>query len=596
MDRSLQFFVSIYNLPTPTDNLTGLKTTDYTVTYDINKYDPKDSLAGNTIESKDVTYNVVQSLQSDGQFINYLGNSTTNDYRPYQVNPEHESDISLASIIDWTQKNFPAMKLNYANLAYHKDVKVYPANRLMVLRRFPGAVNDNLFNTEISPLHTMCTFYDFDNLPLKITFNEKWEQFSGSFLDVLSDVIGIHVDQIPGVGGAINMGASSNLAQDIFTKIAQKLNIVSEGGMPYGDPNIVYDAAVRTADGEKLKSGLANSITVTFNATYILSEINGIDAKAAMLDLIGTATAMGSSNSRFYITGAGANVLSNLMTQMEQGNVDGLFSEMVEALSDIIKEAAKKLVDGAKKLASDAKTDGALNAVIGTLKDIGSTLLKQRYSRYKWRMQGVLGALSGMSTAPWHITMGNPKFPWFTIGNLYIESATLDFGGELAYNDMFTELKVSYTFKNGRPLGANEIQSLFNSGRGRIYDTPDKIQSLYIPKDATIKTPGTEALAIPIPIFTTIDDEIPPVETEKTNDLKDAGIPETPFNNDTEDKDKNLSEQKQKTYTYKIETGKKVKTGIVFKDGKYEDDFSYKLEASDSYIMSQLEQNYPNEA
>ena len=542
MDRSLQFFVSVYNLPNPNiDSATGLNKSSYTVTYNINTYDSNDPLAGSAgTDSKNVNYNVVNSMQSDSQFINYLGNSTTNDYKPYTSNPEYESDISLASIITWSQqKGMEALKLNYGNLAYHKDVKVYPANRLMVLRRFPGAVNDNLFSTTVSPICTMCTFYDFEKLPITISFNEEWTQFSGSFLDVLSDVIGIHVGSLPVIGNAINTGASSNLAQDIFSLIAQKLNIITDGGMPYGDPNIVYDSAVRVTDGENLKTGLSNSISVKFEATYILREINGVDAKAAMLDLIATATAMGTSNSRFYVSESGGSTIKLIMDQMAAGNIDTLFKDIINGLSDIIKNASAALVKLGKDILAAQASSGTANAVISTLDSAGSILLKNRYSRYKWRMQGVLGALTGMATAPWHVTLGNPKFPWFTMGNLYIESATMNFGGEVAYNDMFTDLHVSYTFKNGRPLGASEIQSLFNSGRGRIYDTPDKIQSLYVPKDVTVKTPGTEAIS-PTTTTSVPPADTVPVNTDQTNSLDASGIPSTPFSNDTEDTDNNI--------------------------------------------------------
>jgi hypothetical protein len=69
----------------------------------------------------------------------YISNTTSR-----RVN--RQEAIKLSSIIDWTQKNHEAMRLNVFHFAYLKDFGVYPANRLMVLRRFNGPVPDDIFS------------------------------------------------------------------------------------------------------------------------------------------------------------------------------------------------------------------------------------------------------------------------------------------------------------------------------------------------------------------------------------------------------------------------------------------------------------------
>ena len=500
-DRSLAFFATIANQQSNTDPLTGMGMSNISVQYDITKYDkanPQDT-SKQTQETKNVNYNVIGSLQNSGQFINYLGNSTTNDYKPLGQQSNDDSDIKLSSIIKWTNDK-PAMSLNVFNFAYLKDFNVYPANKLMILRRFNGPVNDDIFSSSMIPTNTMATYYHLDKSPIKISFNEEWTKTDDTFIEVLQDVIGIKFESGSGDNkSALSKVAGSPIGQDMLQIVGQKLGIISEGGLPYGDPNIIYESMIRKTSKEnsdssfEMESGLTSKINIDFETTYIFREIGGIDAKAAMLDIIANAVHMGTSNARFYITGNAASSLSSIIHDMETGNVDALFKEILGALSGLIKDLASKIASAGATIITDASKTSTVDAILGDAKALGSMLLKTRYSRYKWKLQGAIASLSGMYTAPWHITIGNPKFPWFCCGNLVVEDVTLDAGGELGYNDMFTELTVKIRLQSGRSLGADELTSLFNNGRGRIYDTPEKLQSLNVPNDQSYKIPGIEA-------------------------------------------------------------------------------------------------------
>jgi len=544
-----------------------MSTSPHEVQYDVNKYNKENPLDKNTRENKTVKYTVVNSQQSEGQFINYQGNSTTNDFSSHVSNPEHESDIKLSSIINWTQQNHNAMKLNVFNFAYLKDFGVYPANRLMILRRFDGPVPDDIFKTQLKPLNTMVAYYKMEENPISVSFHENWKPFNTTFMKVLQDVIGIEFDSIPGAS-TFKSASGSPLAQDVFNKIGEKLGIISDGGMPYGDPNIIYQAHVRDTNpdpGEdQLSTGLSSDVKIKFETTYVMREIGGVDAKAAMLDIIANAVHMGTSNSRFYITGNAKSTLNRIMKDMETGNVDALFKEIVDGLTDIITDITSKIAEAAKgivKAAEDGGAQGAIDAVLGDLKSVGSALLKQRYTRYKWQLRGAVGALSGMYTAPWHITIGNPKFPWFSCGNLVVENVELKAGGELGYNDMFTELSVSITLKAGRALGADELTGLFNNGKGRIYDTPDKVQSLHIPSDQSAKIPGTENTGTQ-----DVSQEQSEINAPKASDPANDVPNTTDFGMNNKDSDNNLPSTKddsKEANTYKIiKIGTKIQVQV----------------------------------
>lgn len=525
MDKSLKFFVGA-STPTNPDGITGLGTEVIEGTVNINYYNPDDPTTIVNKEEKKYSFTAVLSDQNPGQFINYLGNSQTNEYQPVLVNNEQISDIALSSIIDWTNTHHKSLALLPKHFAYLKNFGSYPANRLIVLRRFGGPAPHNLFKSKAKPVSTLAGYYDFENIPVKISFNEKWKQFDGTFLEVIQDIIGIKFDTIPGVGDVFSKTAQSPLGQDIMYLIGQKLGIISGGSMPYGDPNLIHDARIRdvSGDGDKgLTTGLNSSIEIDFETTFTMNEILGIDAKAAMLDIIANITKMGTSNARF-LTGNSAS-LKQIFKDLQNGDINGLVSKFTEALSEMITNLGDKLTKTIEAFKKESYSDAnfaqtAINSALDGLFDIGNTIIKNRFSRYKWKLIGAVSAMTGSHTAPWHISMGNPKFPWFVCGNLVAESTEIIPGGELGYNDMFTELTVKIKLTSGRAMGGQEIQQLFNSGVGRIYDTPQKIQTFTVPVGTVINVPSNGQGITVTP---------PPSPNDKTNsDVDPASVNTNP--------------------------------------------------------------------
>lgn len=526
MDRSLLFFLSGPNPQNRRDSRTGLSTSDTSVQFDVTKYDPNDPRQ-QTTEQKTVNFTLVNSLQNEGQFVNYLGNSNTNDFRPVAFNPEHESDIKLSSIIQWTQDNKPALKLSAFHFAYLKNFNTYPANRIVALRRFQEAVPHDIMNTQLKPLNTMISYYDFEK-PFTFDFNEVWEDFNKGLYELVQDVIGIKFNNVGGSGSwvsdaikGLEAASVSNLEQYLLQSVGHKLGLITTGDNLFGDPNVIYQSKIRRANGEDIEnnsSGLECNFRYQFESTYVMLETNGIDARAAMLDIIANAVHMGTSNARFILTHNASDGLSAIIKEMERGNVEGLLSKVLDGLIEGMKKVGEGLSEllGAFKPVENEQGETTLagvgQGVANGLETVVSGILRDRFSRYKWQMRGAIGALSGMHTAPWHLTIGNPKAPWMTIGNLVVTKVDLIFSGEMGYNDMPTEVTVKISLENGRPLGANEITSLFNNGRGRIYDTPEKIQKIYIPNT---QEHNISSLA-PSPISDNEDVTVPPA-TPPTN-------------------------------------------------------------------------------
>lgn len=105
------------------------------------------------------------------------------------------------------------------------------------------------------------------------------------------------------------------------------------------------------------------------------------------------------------------------------------------------------------------------------------TLLAGSVYRYRWPLRGSIGLMSGLSTTPWHLTVGNPFSPILSMGNVYVDNVDIKFSSEMGFQDMPKSINVNIDLKQGRPLGKWEIERLFNNQYGRIYSKPSDKKS-----------------------------------------------------------------------------------------------------------------------
>ena len=57
------------------------------------------------------------------------------------------------------------------------------------------------------------------------------------------------------------------------------------------------------------------------------------------------------------------------------------------------------------------------------------------------------------------------------IGNLICDGVSIEFGDVLGPDDFPTTLKATFTLKHARDRERGEIESIFNRGDGRLYQT-----------------------------------------------------------------------------------------------------------------------------
>jgi len=408
-------------------------------------------------------------------------------------------------------KNIKPLELDYPDFAYLKDYGVYPNNRLIVARRFPVPVMDDLYSERmgnenwtgasedgqaqpIVPMSTILGYKKEDEEFIEFNVSERWEDADATFTKILNEIGNdFNMSESGFSGGLGNMleGGMNALplpgASLLFQrKLLRKLGIL-EGenisDIPVGDPNLIKAAKVRSLIGDdKAGSGLEGKISVKFTTIYEQKFIKGVDPTLVWMDILANILTMGTSNSNFYLG------KTNGDTKLDQF-VKDVIRKPMEKLKDFIsftvevfKESIKKIIeaisgtlkaneeteeeqtDEEKSKELDSKIDDIKKSIQGAAGYVEDFIS----AKYRVRAFGVLAALSGAPSTPWHVTVGNPLRPIFCSGDMQCEQVDIKMGSVLAFNDLPSTIEVTVTLKSARDLGLQEIFSKFNSGGIRI--------------------------------------------------------------------------------------------------------------------------------
>jgi hypothetical protein len=157
----------------------------------------------------------------------------------------------------------------------------------------------------------------------------------------------------------------------------------------------------------------------------------------------------------------------------------------------------QKEADEKKKALKDAEEGSNL---FTKFFDTIGTALSKTVNKYEEAVKGVVYALTGMASTPWHVTIGNPLRPIFCSGDMYTTTVQLTMGSTLAFNDLPANIKIDFTLENARPWGLQEIMAKFNTGN---------IRSVNVVKDVALLNPS-EALSSNAYIYATQSGETPP--------------------------------------------------------------------------------------
>lgn len=245
----------------------------------------------------------------------------------------------------------------------------------------------------------------------------------------------------------------------------------------FGPLNVIKKVLIR-------KQGLEFDQTFTLKFEYELRAFEGANPKVMMMDQLANILALTYNNAPFwggsvrYISdGAVAKPLGNL-DKLRQGDYLGFagsiaddMGKMFHGVGDGIGGAAGALMRGDFTAALGAlKNNKFLNNLIG-----GAAM--EMFNTPQGSM-AVQSLLTGDPTGQWHVTIGNPLNPIMVIGNLCLQDCEITFEGGMGIQDFPEKMTAVITLKPGRPRDKAEIESMFNSGRGRFYLQPDDVADI----------------------------------------------------------------------------------------------------------------------
>lgn len=450
----------------------------------------------NTNGKTDIT-NTAQTSFVVYKGTNNVGTGNIKKYYNDKVNSGNEDDLNiyLKLIRDFNKPGYESMRLKAADIAYLKDLGVYPINRMWCLRRYPEMVNppNNLMDWDKTrPIATVCGWIEpgDDKNFFNISFNESWTKITERLDQVLMKIM----DKEFGLKGSLI--SVPGWSQGLLFSFLKNMGLTNfdMNNIPQGNPNVLQEAATRVAEGSDAGFGLASTFSQTLKVTYEQKFIGDIDPGSAMLDIIQNLLTMGTSEVKYVMGGADQyNILGSIKKASRNNSVDNwwsviknvvyafmgaigvLFKGLEGSLSDVAvspKKADPTKSSPSPRAAASSVTDtfqNVLNKLAETTGDLAQTILASTVAKWRWPLMGSISVMDGSNSTPWHLTMGNPYSPTISLGNIVVKTITVKSNNEFGFNDIPTQLTAEIQLELGRNLGAQEIFQMFNNSYNRIY-------------------------------------------------------------------------------------------------------------------------------
>lgn len=254
-----------------------------------------------------------------------------------------------------------------------------------------------------------------------------------------------------------------------------------------------------------------SSINVTFD--YELTSVGEVNTKAALLDILGNLLSIGTNYGNFltpnfrydsnfppvgfpggdkgltlfykdplsWLITFGQDIVNSTKSQTqnsEEGSLTGEIATPTESGGS--QEDVTQLVSEMKKIISEGNGVDveALKKLKGTFKSAFSKLLKLSLTQeFLESWQAPASFLTGAPIGEWHLVVGNPCNPIAMIGNLVCTGVNISFTEQLGPDDFPTGIKAVFTLVHARDRERGEIESIFNRGDGRLYQTSAETSS-----------------------------------------------------------------------------------------------------------------------
>lgn len=418
-------------------------------------------------------------------------------------------------------------KYRYIDFMFCRDLGKIPNNHLLTLRKFTRPVGDNIntrlpksdtpynFNQSMDVGRLVTWFGNGDNKLediIKYNYAATFKQLDSKIQQVDSQededstgIIGKIVNTInPRYNQAMSQGRTG--AHNFISQLGGRYLSTSyanfgRGGQyerhdiftPY-DHHKVYEPKNTIQSTHVYEGKLTFSQEFTIKFSYKLRAYDNINPRAAFLDLIGNILAVTYRSGTFWggsrmFRGAPPNKVGtakvNAFLDRTFDTLGGIGNNLLSGNLDI-GGTLGSIWGAVKQIASDA-FNTAKSLALGNTSTKGKSPLQVIGAIVKhtglWRgVQGMIknglgrpavyaldSLLTGDNVGLWHLTIGNPRNPIMSIGNLIIDKSEITQSGPLGLDDFPTDLMVSVSLKHGRPRDSAEIQKMYTKGSGPIY-------------------------------------------------------------------------------------------------------------------------------
>jgi hypothetical protein len=363
-----------------------------------------------------------------------------------------------------------SIKLKHSDFAYLKKLGVYPANRLVIARRFDTGIGDNLATYVGEPISLIPSWRKDGENFVDITFKEQWtnhEQTTFTGTDTKSSTGGLFKQYGFGEGevnnqtkGGGNIFALPGYTEWLQYKLFEGAGITDPNNLillPQGNPNIIRKSKRRTTlPDDNAFSGLDYSFSIKIDTEYEIKYIDGIDPTVIYFDIISNLLSFGTSDSQFQFDGRFSETLKKKIDDLSSGSYEVVMQQIGKTINDFVEAAGKFLGNiGGTLFGTEEFNKGKIN--------ITEAFLSSQIKKYRLYFLATINALTGAPSGIYHVTIGNPLRPIFQSGDLIPgNNFKITLGPELGYNNLPTTIKFEGTLTNARECGLQEIYRKFS--------------------------------------------------------------------------------------------------------------------------------------
>lgn len=447
------------------------------------------------------------------------------------------TDCSVRKLIELSNNDMMGQqKYRLTDFIFCKDYGKVSNNHLITLRKFALPIGD-IIGAPASPKYSTRNSGDItgvDNMDdvahlvtwfgtednkleeiIKYSYQYTWKEIKSEYTPIDSKQDAPERGII-GMFANMNMSFSKNVEQGIANSGATLLgkfggtisNAVSQDELErlrFVDDNKVY-SPLQTIQDTHIPEGklvFTNEFTLTFS--YKLRAYENINPKSAFLDLLANIHECTYFRGKYWkgrrpIVGPQPNhaayktayqFIDNAFEAMGgamKSIINGEFNneEIMGALSSCI---PKSISNAASNFMNNVKENGIGSALSEGFKQLseavsGAGIVQVLKGQLKTKLgrpafYAMKSMIEGGDTGLWHVTIGNPRNPIVSMGNLIMTNAQVQHMGPLGLDDFPTELKVTCTLKPAMSRDLVGIQKMYTQGINSIYYTKeyDKLET-----------------------------------------------------------------------------------------------------------------------